>query len=296
MKAGSAWITRRVFTAVLAAGLLACVSTGAGGGAPGLLRVAKTSEVSAAPAGAPRSPRDGFDTVVIDAGHGGDDRGARGIDGLLEKDLVLDVAKRLAARLRERKLRVVLTRQDDRFIGLEERTSIANDARADLFVSIHANAARAKRARGTETFFASLDASDESASELARLENASFGGARGPGVAQDPLVAILGDLIANEHLRESQEFARLAQSGLRGVELARSRGVKQAPFVVLLGVQMPAALVEVGFLTNPDEESKLRTGAHRDRLADALTRAVLEFAKRYDARRGISRAASIGAE
>ncbi len=272
------------------AGVLACVGATASGGpraaGPG---GGARAEVSAAP----RQP-DLFDTVVIDAGHGGEDRGARGINGLLEKDLVLDVARRLARRLRARDLRVVLTRHDDRFVGLEERTSIANDARADLFVSIHANAARARRARGTETFFASLEASDESAQELAELENSSFRGERGATPAQDPLVAILGDLMANEYLRDSQEFARLAQVRLQSVDLARSRGVKQAPFVVLLGVQMPAALVEVGFLTNPDEESALKGSAHRDRIVEALDRAVVEFGRRYDARRGASRAASPG--
>ncbi len=227
---------------------------------------------------------DRFDTVVIDAGHGGRNQGARGVGGLLEKDLVLDVSLRLAKRLEARGIGVVLTRRDDRFVSLEERTSIANDARGDLFISVHANASLSRSARGIETFFVSLEASDEAAQRLANLENQAFAGSGGVAkIADDPLLGILGDLIATEHLVESQEFSGLVQSGLAS---GRSRGVKQAPFVVLMGVQMPAALVEIGFLTNPADESDLRSSAERDRLADGLAGAVVEFAERYDARRG----------
>jgi len=227
---------------------------------------------------------DRFDTVVLDAGHGGENPGARGAGGLLEKDLVLDVTLRLAKRLEARGIGVVLTRRDDRFVSLEERTSIANDARGDLFISIHANASRATDARGIETFFVSLEASDEAAQRIANLENQAFSGSEGAAkIAEDPLLGILGDLIATEHLVESQEFSRLVQGRLAS---SRSRGVKQAPFVVLMGVQMPAALVEIGFLTNPAEERNLLSSAERDRLADGLAAAAVEFAERYDARRG----------
>jgi len=230
-----------------------------------------------------------FDTVVIDAGHGGDDQGARGPRGLLEKDLVLDVGRRLAAKLRDAGLRAVLTRDADRFVGLEERTSIANDARADLFVSIHANASEARAARGIETFFVSLEASDDAARSLAAAENQAFAtaGAAAPQVG-DPLFAILGDMIATEHLAESQEFARLALGELLSEGGAVSRGVKQAPFVVLMGVQMPAALVEIGFITNAREEQALAAPAERERIADGIARAIREFARRFDARRGAS--------
>jgi N-acetylmuramoyl-L-alanine amidase len=227
---------------------------------------------------------DRFDTVVVDPGHGGENHGARGVGGLLEKDLVLDVSLRLAKRLPARGISVVLTRSDDHFVSLEQRTSIANDVRGDLFISIHANASRSRSARGIETFFVSLEASDESAQRLANLENRAFAGSGGVAkIADDPLLGILGDLIATEHLVESQEFAGLVQSRLAS---GRSRGVKQAPFVVLMGVQMPAALVEIGFLTNPADESDLRSSAERDRIAEGLAEAVVEFAKRYDARRG----------
>jgi N-acetylmuramoyl-L-alanine amidase len=235
---------------------------------------------------------DRFDTVVIDPGHGGDDHGARSSRGLLEKDLVLDVSLRLAKLLEQRGIRVVLTRRDDRYVPLEERTSIANDARGDLFVSVHANASRIRNARGIETFFVSLEASDEAAQRVANVENQAFAGAEvAAKIAEDPLLAILGDLIATEHLVESQEFAGLVQGRLAST---RSRGVKQAPFVVLMGVQMPAALVEIGFLTNPADESDLRSSPERARLAGGLAGAVVEFAARYDARRGAGEAGAEG--
>ncbi len=253
-------VRRTVVCGVLAAGLL-------GGGDP---------------------PADRFDTVVIDAGHGGEDQGARGAQGLLEKDLVLDVARRLAGALRARGVRVVLTRDDDRFVSLEERTSVANDARGDLFVSVHANAARSQAPRGAETFFAALEASDAAAGEVAARENEALVAAASPGVGADPFLALLGDLIATEHLSESSDFARLAQGRLAGTDGAGSRGVKQAPFVVLLGVQMPSALVEIGFLTNPEDERRLASSARRERIGTTLAEAVLEFGRRYDARRGVT--------
>ena len=239
--------------------------------------------------GADAPLRERFGTVVVDPGHGGDDHGARGTGGLLEKDLTLDLARRLAAALRARGLRVVLTREADRFISLEERTSIANEAGGHLFISIHANASEARGARGIETFFASLEATDEASRRLAELENRAFDGVGGAAAGQgDPLLAILGDLTATEHLIESQEFARMAQHRLATHERARSRGVKQAPFVVLMGVEMPSALVEVGFLTNAAEERALRQEEERDRLVGGLADAVEAYRRRYDVRRGLA--------
>ena len=250
----------------------------------------------AAHADAARAPGadslDRFDTVVIDAGHGGEDEGARGAGGLLEKDLVLDVARGLAARLRRAGLRVVMTRERDVFVPLEERTHIANDARADLFISIHANAAHDGGARGSETYFMSLEASDEHARGVALRENESFAGKPGgSGANGDPLVAILGDLIANEHLTESSEFARSAQLRLASLDTGPSRGVKQAPFVVLAGVQMPAALIEIGFITHPAEERELRSARRRGAITAGLAEAVLEHRQRHDAQFGVVPAA-----
>jgi N-acetylmuramoyl-L-alanine amidase len=232
---------------------------------------------------------DRFDTVVIDPGHGGEDEGAKGPNGVLEKDVVLDVGRRLAEELEDAGLRVVLTRSSDEFVSLDKRTHIANDARGDLFVSIHANAAKDVSIRGTETFFLSLEATDEAARRVAERENQAFATALPlEGASDDPLVAILGDLIATEHLKESQEFSRLAQAQLAQIDPNASRGVKQALFVVLSGVQMPASLVEIGFITNGRDEGKLRSRRGRRSIASALAAAVLEFRRRYDARHGVA--------
>ncbi len=229
-----------------------------------------------------------FDTVVVDAGHGGHDHGARGPGGLLEKELVLELSLKLAKKLREQGLAVVLTRDDDTYIPLEQRTSIANDARADLFLSIHANASRSTGVNGIETYFLSLEASDEDARRAAEAENQAFERAedRAP-VPEDPLFHILGDMIETEQMMASSEFAALAQVELDHLDGGHSRGVKQAPFVVLMGVQMPASLLEVGFISNPSEEKRLRRKSYQGQIVDSIVRAVKEFGQRYDARRGI---------
>lgn len=243
------------------------------------------------------SALDRFDTVVIDAGHGGDDEGARGAHGIVEKELVLDVARRVRARLGAAGLQVLLTRERDVYVPLVDRTTIANEARGDLFISIHANAASARAARGIETYFLSLEASDDAARQVAARENAAFRDLAVPAVASDdPLVTILGDLTASELMQESDEFARLAQHGLSALDGAPSRGVKQAPFVVLMGLEMPAALVEIGFVSNPHEARALAGEEQRERVARALAEAVLEFGRRYDARRGIEAPAPAGSE
>jgi len=248
--------------------------------------LALTLLTGGAPSGAPAPDR--FDVVVVDAGHGGHDDGAKGPRGTLEKDLVLVVARGLARELRARGVDVVMTRTDDVFVPLEQRTHIANDSRGDLFVSIHANAAADGRIRGTETFFLSLDASDEAARRLAERENRAFGeGAASMRVSSDPLVAILGDLIDTEHRSASQEFAGLAQDRLGRRSPEASRGVKQAPFVVLAGVRMPASLVEIGFITNARDERDLDSGAGRRSVIEALVEAIEVYRWRHDARRGV---------
>ncbi len=258
--------------ACMALGSTLAMATAVAGGLPG--------SVDAAP------PR--FGTVVIDAGHGGGDHGASGPGGLLEKDVVLDVAERLARRLEREGLDVRLTRSNDAFVALDERTRLANEADADLFISIHANASTYRRVRGIETFFASPEATDEAARELAQAENLAFGSAAAKVSDGDPLLAILGDMLANEHLTASQEFARIAQQEIARVESAKSRGVKQAPFVVLMGVRMPAVLVEIGFLTNHGDARALAGDTERDRLARGLAEAVASFRQRQDARLGIA--------
>jgi N-acetylmuramoyl-L-alanine amidase len=232
--------------------------------------------------------RDRFDVVVIDAGHGGSDEGAVGTRGLAEKAVVLDVARRLERVLAATGLRVIQTRDDDRFVPLESRSAVANDARADLFVSIHANAAKSQKPHGVETFFLSLEASDESSRELAHRENEALRVKTPASAARDPLLALLGDMAANEYMHESDVFAKLVDQQLGAIDRVSSRGVKQAPFVVLMGVQMPSSLVEIGFLSNPEEEKSLRKESRRDQIAKALASAVLDFGKRYDARRGVT--------
>lgn len=228
-----------------------------------------------------------FTRVVIDAGHGGKDEGAIGVNGILEKNLVLDVSERLTQLLQAEKLMVILTREKDRFVPLEVRTSRANDARGDLFVSIHANAAKSRKARGIETYFVSLEASDSASSLVAERENQALGSSGPAALAQDPFLALLGDMISTDHMADSNAFAKLAQAELAQIVEESSRGVKQAPFVVLMGVQMPAALIEIGFLSNKEDASSLRNKAHRQQIAEALARAVVAFGKRYDARRGL---------
>ena len=243
------------------------------------------------PVAAPAEPRshDGFDAVVIDPGHGGDDEGAHSSGGAMEKEVVLDVALRLAKRLRAQGLRVVLTRESDAFVPLETRTSAANDARAHLFVSIHANWAPSEGPRGIETYFASGQGStDDSARGLALRENSAFRSATAaPSSAADPLQALFSDMIAAEDNQDSDVFARLARKELLSLAGA-ARDVKQAPFIVLMGVQMAASLIEIGFLSNPADARALASDSHREAIARALERAVIAFGKRYDARRGLS--------
>jgi N-acetylmuramoyl-L-alanine amidase len=279
--AGSSFVGvgRRGLSVLIVSGLILCLPSLSFAPSFGLAHAASPSPV--------KSAADRFDRVVIDAGHGGHDEGATGPSGLREKNLVLDVAKLLAERLSKRGIAVVMTRTVDEFLSLEERTAVANDAKADLFLSIHANASSSRKPAGIETYFASLDATDDHARATAERENSAFGPAAPRFGNADPLAAILGDLIESQHLQESSEFAKIAQNFLASVDRAPSRGVKQAPFVVLMGVQMPASLVEIGFLTNPEDEKFLRRPRQREDLADALADAVMAFAKRYDARRGV---------
>ena len=223
-----------------------------------------------------------FDTVVIDAGHGGDDAGALGRSGLAEKDLVLGLAKQLRAELARGGLRVVMTRVDDTFVSLEERFAIANDARGDLFVSIHANASLDPTAHGSEVYYYASVASDEDAGRLASRENAALrASALNASVAADPVLAILGDMKRGAYDEESARFARLAEVGLARMSSNTTRGVKQAPFVVLSG-QMPASLVEVGFLTHSGEEKRMRSKSGQKQIVAALKGAVLEYGRSFN--------------
>jgi N-acetylmuramoyl-L-alanine amidase len=229
----------------------------------------------------------GIHTIVIDPGHGGKEVGAIGPGGLMEKDATLALCQRLAAALEAKlKTRVVLTRNDDTVVPLDQRTAIANQYHADLFISIHMNAAIVKGAHGAETYFLSLDASDKLAEKAAELENASKGPA-GPATSSD-LKLMLWDLAQQEYLNESSRLAQAVQEEMNRITGIQSRGVKQAPFKVLVGATMPAALVEVAFITNPDEESKIKSEAFQKAVVDALTTAIERYKTDYETRIGIA--------
>jgi N-acetylmuramoyl-L-alanine amidase len=224
----------------------------------------------------------GIRTIVIDPGHGGKEVGAVGPSGLLEKDVTLTVSRKLAAALTSRLgARVILTRDDDSLLSLDQRTAIANQYNADLFLSVHMNAAVVAGAKGSETYFLSLEASDELARKAAESENAS-GGSSGT-----DLSFILWDLAQQTYLGESSRLAQSVQESLNAATGVANRGVKQAPFKVLLGATMPAALVEVGFITNPEEEKRLQTESFQNLMVDAIVQAISRYKTDYETRIGL---------
>src|SRR5881296_2306682 len=233
-----------------------------------------------APPSAAPPPRSAF-VVVIDPGHGGDDIGAQGPSGLAEKDVTLDVAKRLKARiLSEMDAEVILTRDTDRTMTLDDRTAIANHNRADLFVSIHANASRRGNARGAETYFLSYQATDDESRGIAAIENNTLGLEEGV-QKNGNLEMILWDLAQSAFLKESSVLAEMIQENLNDVLDIANRGIKQAPFRVLMGATMPAVLIEVAFITSPEEEKRLKDAAFKDRLAGAIFDSVKKFHDKY---------------
>ena len=214
--------------------------------------------------------------IVIDAGHGGHDSGTLGPGGIEEKDVVLDVALKLGKLLKQRLgADVIYTRDDDTFIPLETRTAIANKAQADLFISIHANSSPDADARGVETYYLNFTSSTD-ALEVAARENA----------VSDESIHQLSDLVKKialqDKINESREFASDVQQDLyTGLESGnpglKDRGVKKAPFVVLIGANMPSILAEISFLTNPDDAQELRESAYRERIAESLYRGVAKY-------------------
>lgn len=219
--------------------------------------------------------------VVLDPGHGGVDTGAIGPSGFEEKTVVLSIALKSALMLEEKtECRVFLTRTSDVFVSLEERTSLANRLGADVFLSIHANSAIRKRAFGVETFFLSFDSTDEDARRLAAFENnSSVGPDKAWTQARDDLKDIMLDLAqtAAHHL-SSTLAGHIHESATTGAK-GGDRGVKQAPFVVLIGALMPAALVEVGFISNPDEEKRLVSVEWQDKIASSIAEGIAKYYK-----------------
>ena len=219
----------------------------------------------------------GVGRIVIDAGHGGKDPGTHA-GSLREKDIALDIAKRLRDNLTERGFEVIMTRETDVFLPLEQRAFIANSREADLFVSIHVNAARNRRARGLETFYLNL-ATSADAAEVAARENASTGRVR---IAD--LNNLLEQIMNHTWVQESRELAttvqaEISRSILGRVKHPQNRGVKTAGFHVLLGAKMPAVLVEVGFVSNREEARQLRSASHREKLAAAIADGVNRYAE-----------------
>jgi N-acetylmuramoyl-L-alanine amidase len=217
----------------------------------------------------------GVSRIVIDAGHGGHDPGARG-NGLEEAELVLDVALRVRALLEKQPgIEVTMTRDTDVFIPLEERTAIANRNNADLFLSIHANASRNLKARGIETYFLNF-ASNPEAEAVAARENS------GSGQTMHKLPEIVRAIALNNKIDESRDFADMVQKSMvrrlaTRNRLVRDLGVKQAPFVVLIGAGMPSVLAEISFVTNKQEGVLLKTGGYRQQIAESLVDAILRY-------------------
>jgi N-acetylmuramoyl-L-alanine amidase len=230
----------------------------------------------------------GVSRIVIDPGHGGHDPGAQ-TKGLDEADLTLDIALRLETLLqRESGLEVVLTRRDDVYVPLEDRTAIANREGADLFLSIHANTSRTAAARGVETYFLSFAGSADAEAVAAR-ENSSHAG------EMHTLPDIVKAITLNNKIDESRDLAGMVQEALvtrlrRSNTTLMNRGVKKAPFVVLIGAEMPSVLAEVSFMSNRQELQLLKTTAYKQRIAEALHAAVMRY------RRSLKGAAAIAAQ
>ena len=225
-----------------------------------------------------------IDLIVIDPGHGGPDSGAVGRSGLLEKEVTLDIALRLKELLeKEKGLRVILTRETDVLVPLEERTRIANRNGADLFISIHTNAFRKRSVRGSETFFLAT-AKNDHARAAAALENSSvrFDIADDQSHNVADLEFILMDLVQSEYLKESSDLAAMIQKRLKKRLSIPSRGVNQAGFVVLNKAYMPAVLVETAFISNRKDEKLLKKDSFRQKIAQALLESIRDFKKKYE--------------
>ena len=216
--------------------------------------------------------------IVIDPGHGGYDTGTVGPSGLQEKDLVLDISLKLKKLVEERlNGEVILTRTDDSFIQLEDRTALANQSQADLFISIHANSSPNRRVSGVETFFLNF-ATTADVEEIAARENSS----------SQKTVFELQDLVKRialkEKLDESREFAQTVQKSManhlqKTRPSTKNRGVKQAPFIVLIGASMPSILSEISFVSNPSDEKLLKSPNYRQKVAEALCKGIEDYVK-----------------
>ena len=224
----------------------------------------------------------GIRTLVLDPGHGGDELGTRGSNGTLEKDLTLDVARRLKNLLESRLgIRAILTRDDDRLVPLDERASIANNNKADLFISLHANSSPNTDAKGAEVFYLSLDGLNDEARKMAETPQGrplpTFGG------GSRDIDLILWDMAQARHLAESSVFAGIIEEELRRRVEMSARAIQQAPFRVLVAANMPAVLVEMAFLSNPQQETQLATDEFKNGVVQSVYDAILRYRARIEA-------------
>jgi N-acetylmuramoyl-L-alanine amidase len=237
-------------------------------------------------------PDNKIDVIVIDPGHGGSDYGAIGPDGAREKDIVLNIAKKLAKLIRkDKQFKVIMTRDRDRTVTLEERADIANQAGADLFISIHANATVKRHVRGWNVFFLA-PAKNDSARAVAQFENSFFlreqsafetpQNSNSEDNFDDPVLTILNEMIMTEFQTESHDFAMMVDREFRRSLKTRARGVDQAGFFVLNMVFTPSVLVEVGFISNKNEEKLLKSGKYQEAVAEAIYKAIKRFKAKYE--------------
>jgi N-acetylmuramoyl-L-alanine amidase len=224
------------------------------------------------------TPSGGIRTIVVDAGHGGQEDGARGPEGTLEKNVTLGVARRLKAALEARLgVRVILTRDADATVGLDERAALANNNKADLFVSLHANASVRPSAAGAEVFYLSLEEYGDQALRVAKGETEAlpvFGG------GTRDIEVILWEMAQARYIEQSAVLAQAVEAALRERVPMSPRAIQQAPFRVLVGANMPAVLVEMGFISNPDQEKQLASEAFQSSIVQALVESIVRYRDR----------------
>ncbi len=222
--------------------------------------------------------------VIIDPGHGGDDNGAVSKNGVKEKDVVLKIAYKLANELKSRGYEVVLTRYTDVYVPLKDRTGIANSNNGDVFISIHLNASY-RKATGAETYILSLDGLKE-VSDTVAFENRELKGSQSDSgkSSVSPVSFILWDMAQREYLKDSEKLGEFVQQGLNGFMNIRDRGVKQAPLIVLKGLDMPGILIEVGFLSNPVEETKLVKDSYQSEVVKVIADSIDKYKLYYTER------------
>ena len=210
--------------------------------------------------------------IMIDPGHGGKDPGAMG-NGLREKDIVLDIARRLARQLRASGVKVYMTRDKDAFISLRGRAKMANKIMPDVFISIHANSSRSKTAKGIEVYYVS-EKVDDSTRAVVAAENSAL---RFEGTTDDKLKVIVWDIIHTENRAESRKLAEAIAHNIAKIMRSPNRGAKGAPFYVLKWTNVPSVLIEVGFISNPQEARKLADPAYREKIARAIFEGLISY-------------------